>query len=138
METDKTQHVSKIETRLRTVEKDVRKIKATLEMTSPIDPLNWLMKGQNTPFFIEFDKQIIQLLLYCGENCGLSTTELAKELKIENIDSGRVMVWRRLKQIAKRSKARTGYPIVITENKRWHMNYDEFSFVKTEDKKEDF
>lgn len=119
MDTEK--RLKNIENRILRVERDVKKIKRELQLGGRENPLNWDELN-------DVDKQIIKTLLGKGGTRGLTTTELAEITGQENIPSGRVIMWRRLKQIVKKSRMRTGYPLVLLEHRRWHMNYDDFIF----------
>lgn len=60
---------------------------------------------------------------------GATTKEMAEVLQLNKPEtSGRTIVWRRLKRIQNISKRMKGAPIVISERKRWVMNFDEFTF----------
>jgi len=76
----------------------------------------------------ELDKGILKHLLAKTFD-GATTKEMAEVLQLNKPEtSGRTIVWRRLKRIQNISKRMKGAPIVISERKRWVMNFDEFTF----------
>lgn len=113
---------SKLEKRIKRLERDFKKVKDILELSSPTDPMTW-------PELLQLDKKILNVL-FDAEHKAMSTTEIAETLNMADPKgSGRTMVWNRLRRIKKISKSREAFSIVITESRKWKMNWDDFYFV---------
>ena len=118
---DVTKKVKKNIKDIQDVKKQLKKIMIFLEMASPVNPLNW-------EIFREDEKKIIEKLMSTAP-AGLSTMQMGKILNIENSESARVMAWRRVRQIEKKSKALKGIPIVVYEEGVWSLNTVDYTFI---------
>ena len=107
--------------RLLLVEKRVKRIYKEMALSPVVHPLEWdLLK--------DIDKEILKLLINAGME-GMSTTELAQALNLENPKHvGRVFVYERLRFIAKTSEQHKSFPFVISRHRKWLMNLDDFDF----------
>lgn len=111
--------------RVERLERELKKVLDILELSPVTNPFNW-------QDLTELDKEILTFLLN-RKYKGATTTEIAKSLNLDNPESsGRTIIWRRLKRITKISIGLKGAPVVVTNAKRWLMNYDEFTFTETE------
>lgn len=115
--------IVKLERRVRRVERELSKILKVLELVPSIHISEWKE-------LTDLDKEILKVLLekkFAGE----TTTKIAERLQLPNPKvSGRVTVYVRLKKIAKISERLKGAPIVLSEEKRWKLNFDEFNFIE--------
>lgn len=114
--------IEKIEKRVAKLERDMKKVKELLEMSTPIKPLEWSELS-------DLDKKILRFL-YEKKLAGATTTQIAIGIGLERAEtSGRVIVWKRLKRINRVSKEREGSPILVKEGRRWFLNFDDFTFA---------
>ena len=123
--------VTKLEKRVQRIEERLKRIEDAMELSPMIMSFDW-------KDFTERDKGILNFLLEKGRE-GASTTEIAEKLEFEEPEtSGRTIVYTRLKRIERISKRLKGAPLVISERKRWYLNYDDFNFpeVKTDESRE--
>lgn len=105
----------------------VKKLEEFSQVAQFITDFNWKEFGAR-------EQQILTLLYRKAE--GFTTTELAREMKLENPErSGRVIVRRKLRKIEQYSKRIKGAPIVARVGRHWTLNFDEFSF-QIDEKKE--
>lgn len=110
-----------IERRLQRVEDRLKRIEKELELSGTFLSLDW-------EEFNPKDKTILAHLLK-KKNKGATTTEIANTIGLDSPESsGRTIVYTRLKRIERISRRLKGMPIVVTEKKRWYMNFDEYSF----------
>lgn len=108
--------------RLIILEKRVKKIYKVLELAQAVYPLEWKQ-------FNDLDKSIITILIQSNRE-GASTTEIAQKLNLENPKTvGRVVIYERLKRIAKISNRLKGSPFVISSHRKWVMNWDDYDFL---------
>jgi hypothetical protein len=113
--------VAKIERRFRRFEERLKRIEDVLELSETVTSFDW-------KDFSERDKAILNALLERGRE-GASTTEIAEALNLEAPEAGgRTIVYTRLKRIERISRRLKGAPIVMSERKRWYLNYDDFNF----------
>jgi len=111
-----------LDRRLQLVESRVKEIMKTLELSPAVYPLRFKQ-------FSDLDKNILKVLFNAGRE-GLSTTEIARNLGLESPEgSGRVTVWNRLKRMERASKRLKGFPFVVSERKKWSMNFDDYEFI---------
>ncbi len=107
------------------VELRLKRIEDIMELSDVVSSFDW-------KDFSDKDKAILNFLLK-KERAGATTTEIATELDFPNPEtSGRTIVYTRLKRISRISTRIKGLPIVITERKRWYLNFDDFNFPKQE------
>jgi DNA-binding transcriptional MerR regulator len=97
-----------------------------LEISPAITSFDWKE-------FTDRDKIILDFLL-TKQREGASISEiaqlLAEALKLAKPDtSGKVIVNRRLKHIEKVSTRLKGFSIVVSDKRKWYLNYDDFQFV---------
>lgn len=117
-----TKKITKLEKEMRWVRRKVKLLVEFLEFADNINPLSFKE-------LLNRDKEIIKALLAKGRE-GASTTELAVELNyLSPKTSGRTIIYRRLKRIAKISQQRRGFPMVVKVGRKWMMNFNDFSFV---------
>ena len=103
-------------------ERRLKRIERVLEFLPTVTSFDW------KDFWVR-DKAILSTLLKAGRR-GITTTEIARELGLENPEtSGRAIVWKRLRRIEKISIQLKGFPLVRLARKRWSLNYDDFSFA---------
>lgn len=113
-----------MEKRLERLEARVKRIERELELGGVV------VSFDGWTDFTERDKAILNTLLQKNRK-GATTTEIAETIGLEAPEtSGRTIVYTRLKRIARISNRLKGAPIVVSERKRWYLNYDEFDFVK--------
>lgn len=114
-----------LDKRLKLVEKRVKRISKALELSPAIYPLAWKK-------LTELDRGIVRVLIQAGRE-GKSTTEIAQALNLNNPSvSGRVVVYNRLKRIERMSDRLKGAPYVISSQKKWSMNWDDYKFLREE------
>lgn len=122
---------AKLERRIERIEERLKRIEDVLELSAMVVSFDW-------KDFSERDKTILKFLLEKRE--GASTTEIAEGLAFSEPEtSGRTIVYTRLKRIERISKRVKGLPLVISERKRWYLNYDDFNFpeVKKDEPRKD-
>lgn len=108
------------------LKKRVKEIMKLLEMVPIVAPWEW-------ESFLEKDKAILKVLVKAGRE-GLTTTDIAKALSLESPEgSGRVMVYKRLKRITKISERMKGTSIVLSDGRRWVMNFDDYEFAQVKE-----
>jgi len=79
--------------------------------------------------FSDRDKNILNFLL-SKQREGAALSEMAKVLNLPKPDTtGKVIVHRRLKHIEKASKRLKGFPIIVSDRRKWYLNYDDFQFA---------
>uniref|UniRef100_A0A6M3ID44 Uncharacterized protein n=1 Tax=viral metagenome TaxID=1070528 RepID=A0A6M3ID44_9ZZZZ len=115
---------------MRTVQND-RKIKLIEKRLKRIEEMIDLLPTV-TSFDLKqlelIDKKILNVLHVKGTD-GATTTEIADNLGYEDPEgSGRVTVYRRLKRIERVTSRAKGLPFVITESRRWFLNFDDYDF----------
>lgn len=117
---------TKTERQINRLEKRVKQIEDILELSPAVTSFNWKQ-------FMPIDKKILVSLLNKRE--GATTTELADELGFSDpVGSGRVIVYRRLKRIERVTARAKSFSFVITANRRWFLNFDDYNFqVKDSD-----
>lgn len=114
--------VAKLEKEVKWTRRKVKKIAEHLEFADNLNPLS-------LPDLLERDKEILSALLPKSRE-GASTTELARELNYHlPKTSGRTIIYRRLRYIAKISQRKKGFPIIVKIGRKWAMNFDDFSFI---------
>jgi len=121
---------AKLERRVQRIEERLKRIEDVLELSPMVVSFDW-------KDFSDRDKAILNFLLSKRE--GASTTEIAEALEFSEPEtSGRTIVYTRLKRIERISKRLKGSPLVISERKRWYLNYDDFNFpeVKKDEPRE--
>lgn len=115
-----------LERRVQLLEKRMAEVMKVLEMAPIVAPWEWTM-------FSEKDRPILKVLVKAGRK-GLTTTSIAKILGLENPEgSGRVTVYKALKRVAKKSERLKGLPIVLSDGRRWTMNFDDYQFAPVEE-----
>lgn len=127
-----TKDIAKLEMRIKRIEARLKQIEDVLELSNTVSSFDWKE-------FSDKDQAILNFLLKKGRE-GATTTEIATELAFPNPEtSGRTIVYTRLKRIERISRRIKGLPIVITERKRWYLNFDDFSFpeVKADERTEE-
>lgn len=118
--------IKELESRLTLVERQVKRIQRTLEMSDVVHIDSW-------KHFTALDKQILTVLSEAGRG-GISTTQIALKLNLDNpYKYGRIIVWKRLRRIVSVSERLKGVPMVISRKKRWFLNLDDFQFAPSED-----
>ena len=111
----------KLETRVQRIEEKLKRIEDVLELGDIVTTFDW-------KDFSTLDKRILDKLLEKGRE-GSTTTEIAKELNLNEPEtSGRTIVYTRFKRIERISRRIKGIPIIISERKRWYLNYEDFRF----------
>jgi len=120
----------KIEARIKNLEARVKRIEDELQFSPGVVTFDW--KDWNL-----LDQDILRVLSVKGRR-GAATTEIARELNLDAPEaSGRVTVYRRLKRIERISRKLKGYPLVVSDRKRWSLNFEDFQFhIKKEEKTE--
>jgi len=119
--TEIMRRVRKVEKEQQQQKHDLKRVKDILEMSSVVNPLAW-------KDFTDLDRQILKFLLE-QKFKGATSTEIAQNIDLEAPKvSGRVKVWHRLKRMQRVSIRMKGDPIVILQRKRWHMNFEDFTF----------
>lgn len=114
--------VSRLEKEVRWVRRKMKRVAEQLELADNLNPLS-------LPDLLPRDHEIIKVLMASGRD-GLSTTGIAKSLNYNLPEtSGRTIVYRRLRRIAKISQRKKGFPILIRAGRQWRMNFDDFSFI---------
>jgi len=122
-----TKAVAKLEKSIERLHARLKRVEEVLELSDTIVSFDWKE-------FSERDRAILKALLRKGPE-GATTTELALELDLpEPETSGRTIVYTRLKRIERISKRIKGLPIVVSERKRWYLNYTDFSFPQAKEK----
>lgn len=122
-----TFEIRKLEKRLRKLERDMKRVKETLEMATPLNPLEW-------PELNELDKKIIKFLY---EHKLATSTEIASGIGLSET-VGRVIVWKRLKRIVKVSQAKEGFPLLVKIGRKWALNSEDFTIALPVSKGEEF
>lgn len=118
--------LAQIEQDVALLKKRVRELMKLAEMVPIVAPWEW-------ESFLEQDKAILKVLVKAGRE-GKTTTDIARALDLESPEgSGRVMVYKRLKRITKISERLKGASIVLSDGRRWVMNFDDYDFAKIED-----
>ena len=117
---------AQLERKVAFLEKRMKEVMKFLQMVPVVAPWEW-------ESFLEKDRVILKVLVRSDRE-GLTTTEIAKALSLESPEgSGRVMVYKSLKRIAKISERMKGTPFVISDGRRWVMNFDDYEFAKIEE-----
>jgi len=117
---------AQLEQKVAFLEKRMKEVMKMLQMVPVVAPWEW-------DSFLKQDRAILKVLVKAGRE-GLTTTEIAKVLGLESPEgSGRVMVYKRLKRIAKISERTKGTSFVISDGRRWVMNFDDYEFAKIEE-----
>jgi hypothetical protein len=115
-----TYEIKKLEKRVQKLERDMKRVKEELELTTMLDPYKW-------PELNEVDKKIIS---YLQQKKLATTSEVASGIGLQNPETvGRVIVWKRIKKIVKISKAREGAPLIVPVGRRWSINTEDFSIT---------
>uniref|UniRef100_A0A6M3M3M2 Uncharacterized protein n=1 Tax=viral metagenome TaxID=1070528 RepID=A0A6M3M3M2_9ZZZZ len=115
-----------LNSRLKNIDSRLKRIEDILELSPTVTKFSWKQ-------FNEVDQKILFYLLRKDRE-GATTTEIATALNLKSPDgSGRVSVYRRLRRIERISRTMKGLPIVLSERKRWTLNFDDFSFHVKED-----
>lgn len=123
--------IKEFDRRITRLERDMKRVKELLEMSSPINPLEWNELN-------DLDKSILKFL-YKKKFAGATTSEIAAGIGLQSAEtSGRVIVWKRLKRILKVSKEKEGIPLVMKEGRKWKLNFDDFTFAFPVEKLHDF
>ena len=122
----------KLEIRVQRIEEKLRRIEDVLELGDNVTTFDW-------KDFSLLDKSVLDKLLEKGRE-GSTTTEIAKELNLKEPEtSGRTIIYTRLKRIERISRRIKGIPIIVSERKRWYLNYEDFRFpeVKKDERVEE-
>jgi len=122
----------KLEIRVQRIEEKLRRIEDMLELGDIVTTFDW-------KDFSLLDKSVLDKLLEKGRE-GSTTTEIAKELNLKEPEtSGRTIIYTRLKRIERISRRIKGIPIIVSERKRWYLNYEDFRFpeVKKDERVEE-
>jgi len=122
----------KLEIRVQRIEEKLRRIEDVLELGDIVTTFDW-------KDFSLLDKSVLDKLLEKGRE-GSTTTEIAKELNLKEPEtSGRTIIYTRLKRIERISRRIKGIPIIVSERKRWYLNYEDFRFpeVKKDERVEE-
>jgi len=115
----------KLENRLKSIEERLKRIEDALELSPAVMSFDWKT-------FSDRDKAILNYLLSKGRE-GDTTTQIARQLGLNNPEeSGRTIIYRRLKRIENISRKIKGSPIVSYDRKRWSLNYEVFQFPEKE------
>ena len=115
----------KMERRLTNLEAKVKRIEDLLELSDIIASFEW-------KHFTERDKRMLHFLLSRGRE-GAHLDEIAEHIGLDK-PSRKVIVSRRLTHIAKVSRKLRRFPIVVSDRRRWYLNYNDFNFqVKTDE-----
>lgn len=118
--------VKNITKRVQVIEARLKRVEDMLEISPTITGFDWKE-------FTDRDRVILDFLL-SKEKAGAGLSEiaqtLAEPLHLLNPDrSGKVIVSRRLKHIEKVSRRLKGFSIVLSDRRKWCLNYDDFQFV---------
>jgi hypothetical protein len=115
-----TYEIKKIEKRLLKLERDMKRVKELLEMSTPLNPFEWRELN-------ELDKKIIS---YLYEKKLATATEIATGIGLQNPERvGRVIVWKRMKRLVKLSQAKEGAPLLVKIGRKWALNSEDFTIA---------
>lgn len=117
-----------LDARLKRIEGRLKKLEDLAEITPSVVSFNW--EG-----LTKRDKTILHFLRMVGRE-GATTTEIAAALQLPSPQkSGRTIVYRRLKRIEKISRRHEGLSVVVYADRKWSLNFNEFTFKGEEGEK---
>jgi hypothetical protein len=122
-----TYEIKRIKERLSKLERDMKRVKEILELSTPLNVFEW-------PELNELDKKIIRFLY---KKKLATTTEIAAGMGLYNPERvGRVIVWKRLKRIVKISQAKEGNSLLVKIGRKWALNFEDFTIALPVEKSE--
>jgi hypothetical protein len=122
-----TYEIKRIKERLSKLERDMKRVKEILELSTPLNVFEW-------PELNELDKKIIRFLY---KKKLATTTEIAAGMDLYNPERvGRVIVWKRLKRIVKISQAKEGNSLLVKIGRKWALNFEDFTIALPVEKSE--
>jgi hypothetical protein len=107
---------------IKDLKRRVKRIEDHLELSGHIVSFDW---GS----FSSRDKEILNALLLIGRK-GATSTKIAAKLNMEDPETKGLI---RIQRISRRIK---GVSIIVCQNKKWSLNFDEFQFPEPEKPKE--
>ena len=118
--------ITQSDRKIKRLETRVKQIEDILELSPVVTSFNYKR-------IEDVDKKILKVLLGKDRN-GATTTEIADDLGFSDPEnSGRVTVYRRLKRIERVTTRLKSFPFVITENRRWFLNFEDYNFQIKDD-----
>lgn len=118
-----------------TMKKELKLIKARLKRIEDVIELSDTITSFEWKQFSQRDQDILMILYHSGRE-GASLTQIAKGIALSKPEtSGKVIVSRRLRHIVKVSYRRKAFPLVVSDRRKWYLNYDDFQFTLKEEEK---